>query len=182
MICWILPNYIVNTFFSSQNPAAAASSWAELDVLILAGTIGHVSSLSASSFIEEEHQTWYFLINTLCLALCQEICRHYFLAKDGDPQLPSAAKPIPEEGKGTSSRHWDDVGLSPGDLKTGKAASAGNGSRSEKWMALVTPWIILVSCRLLRSLNQTGVQWAHRPDLGHWLTRYVFDLFCNWNI
>jgi len=40
----------------------------------------------------------------------------------------------------------------------------------EKWMVLASPWVILTCCRLLRSLNQTGVQWAHRPDLGHWLT------------
>nr|XP_020670568.1 GPI ethanolamine phosphate transferase 2 isoform X1 [Pogona vitticeps] len=159
-----------NPRHSTKNPAASASSWSELDILILAGTIGHVSSLSASSFIEEEHQTWYFLINTLCLALCQEICRHYFLAKECDYQLPSAARPISEEGKGTSSQHWNDVSLLQDDLKTGKATSPENISSSEKWMALVTPWIILVCCRLLRSLNQTGVQWAHRPDFGHWLT------------
>lgn len=47
---------------------------------------------------------------------------------------------------------------------------------SEKWMGLASPLIILICCRLLRSLNQTGVQWAHRPDFGHWLTRWVSEL------
>jgi ethanolaminephosphotransferase len=36
---------------------------------------------------------------------------------------------------------------------------------------LASPWLVLLCCRLLRSLNQTGVQGAHRPDFSHWLTR-----------
>ncbi|KAH0628436.1 hypothetical protein JD844_009602 [Phrynosoma platyrhinos] len=173
LLCVILSaveKEFVNSNQPAKNPAASTSSWSELDVLILAGTIGHVSSLGASSFIEEEHQTWYFLINTLCLALCQEICRHYFLAKECDIQLLSAAKPSSEEKKEVSSHHRNDVDLFQDDLKMGKVTSIENISGSEKWMALLTPWVILTCCRLLRSLNQTGVQWAHRPDFGHWLT------------
>ncbi|XP_054842267.1 GPI ethanolamine phosphate transferase 2 isoform X1 [Eublepharis macularius] len=153
-----------------KNPAASTSSWSELDVLILAGTIGHVTSLGASSFIEEEHQTWYFLINTLCLALCQDICRHYFLAKEHDLQLPSTAQMSPAEVRGTSSHPMKDVELLQDDLKKTRFPLSESAGGSEKWMALATPWVILICCRLLRSLNQTGVQWAHRPDFGHWLT------------
>lgn len=180
MTCWSLPRWCWReTLLSSQNPVASTSSgWSEFDALILAGTIGHVSSLGASSFIEEEHQTWYFLLNTLCLALCQEIGRHYFLAKEWDPQLPLASKAGSEEVKGTSS-YFKNVDLSQNDTKTGKLPSRENAKSSEKWMALATPWVILICCRLLRSLNQTGVQWAHRPDFGHWLTRCIFELFCN---
>lgn len=169
--------HIFCPLLSSQNPAASASSWSELDVLILAGTIGHVTSLGASSFIEEEHQTWYFLVSTLCLALCQNICRHYFLAKEHDLQLPSTAKPSAAEIRGTSSHPKSDVDFSQDDVKRAKPSQSENVGGSEKWMALATPWIILICCRLLRSLNQTGVQWAHRPDFGHWLTRYIFELF-----
>ncbi|XP_061490046.1 GPI ethanolamine phosphate transferase 2 isoform X2 [Rhineura floridana] len=173
LLCIILSaleKAFVNPKQLAKNPAAATSSWSELDVLILAGTIGHVSSLGASSFIEEEHQTWYFLINTLCLALCQEICRHYFLAKDCDLQLLSMAKPNPEEVKGACYHHKNDTDFLADCLKTSKAVSSENVRGSEKWMALATPWVILICCRLLRSLNQTGVQWAHRSDFGHWLT------------
>ncbi|XP_062985180.1 GPI ethanolamine phosphate transferase 2 isoform X1 [Elgaria multicarinata webbii] len=160
----------VNPKHPAKNPAASTSSWSELDALILAGTIGHVSSLAASSFIEEEHQTWYFLINTLCLALGQEICRHHFLAKECDLQLLSAVRRGSGESKGIPCHREDDVDVLQGDMKTGKFTSSANATGSEKWMALATPWVILICCRFLRSLNQTGVQWAHRPDLGHWLT------------
>ncbi|KAM4586047.1 GPI ethanolamine phosphate transferase 2 [Fundulus diaphanus] len=123
-------------------------SLSELDVLLLAGTVGHTLSLAASSFVEEEHQTWYFLLNTLCLAVFQDVCRKYFREQRGsgdeeDHLLPSkdshsSAHPKPE-------------------------------IISEKWLALATPPFTLVCCRLLRSLNQTGVQWAHLPDVSHWL-------------
>lgn len=146
-------------------------------MLILAGTIGHVLSLGASSFIEEEHQTWYFLINTLCLALCQELCRNHFLLKECDLQLGTTMKQnFDSIGEASECKNIDVQAAS--NSKLGKAASSAEFVKgSDKWISLASPWIILICCRLLRSLNQTGVQWAHRPDFGHWLTRWVTDLF-----
>ncbi|KAF7240030.1 GPI ethanolamine phosphate transferase 2 [Varanus komodoensis] len=173
LLCVILAameKAFVNPTQALKNPAASTSSWSELDLLILAGTVGHVSSLAASSFIEEEHQTWYFLINTLCLALCQEVYGHYFLTKKRDLQLPSAIRSSSGESKGVPSCHKGDVDFLQADWKMSKFMSSESARGSEKWMALATPWVILISCRFLRSLNQTGIQWAHRSDLGHWLT------------
>ncbi|XP_076992275.1 GPI ethanolamine phosphate transferase 2, catalytic subunit isoform X3 [Tamandua tetradactyla] len=150
---------------SSKTLAHCGSRWSELDLLILSGTVGHVLSLGASSFIEEEHQTWYFLVNTLCLALCQELYSNYFLGADSDSPV--------EQGLGTAApalpftSHRSDVS----ECDRVHPASAFEMLRDyEKWMVLASPWAVLTCCRLLRSLNQTGVQWAHRPDLGHWLT------------
>ncbi|NXF37498.1 PIGG transferase, partial [Nyctibius bracteatus] len=157
-------------FFCLQNPVVSSSRWSEVDVLILAGTIGHVLSLGASSFIEEEHQTWYFLINTLCLVLCQELCRNNFLLKECDPQHSTTVKQNFDSIGETSECENIDI-LAAGDSKLGKATSSAEFIKgSDKWISLASPWIILICCRLLRSLNQTGVQWAHRPDFGHWLT------------
>ncbi|XP_070791556.1 GPI ethanolamine phosphate transferase 2 isoform X4 [Pituophis catenifer annectens] len=171
---WVIISFlemrVINSRQPLKNPPAAPSSWSELDVLILAGTIGHISSLGASSFIEEEHQTWYFLINTLCLALCQKICRHYFLTKDGDLQIPTTGKAKAEEMKETPSHYRSDIEITEDELKMGRGDNPVSVNTFEKWMALATPWLILIICRVLRSLNQTGVQWAHRPDFGHWLT------------
>lgn len=154
-----------------KNPAQSNSRWSELDLLILLGTVGHVLSLGASSFIEEEHQTWYFLVNTLCLALCHEICRNCFLGDDREPQVCShveggfagTAPALLDQNPSWDVLELDQVKKSPSSLD----ALRGH----ERWMVLASPWLILGCCRLLRPLNQTGVQWAHRPDLGHWLTR-----------
>uniref|UniRef100_A0A672F662 Phosphatidylinositol glycan anchor biosynthesis class G n=1 Tax=Salarias fasciatus TaxID=181472 RepID=A0A672F662_SALFA len=131
-----------------RNPLGPLWSLSELDVLLLAGTVGHTLSLAASSFVEEEHQTWYFLLNTLCLVVFQDVCRKYFREQRGpggdeEPILPSK------------------------DCRSSARPAA--GIYSERWLALATPPFTLLCCRLLRSLNQTGVQWAHLPDVGHWL-------------
>nr|XP_048707424.1 GPI ethanolamine phosphate transferase 2 isoform X5 [Caretta caretta] len=60
LMCVILSAFgkmIENPKLPAKNPAVSSSSWSELDVLILAGTVGYAVSLGASSFIEEEHQT-----------------------------------------------------------------------------------------------------------------------------
>uniref|UniRef100_A0A8B9G3L7 Phosphatidylinositol glycan anchor biosynthesis class G n=1 Tax=Amazona collaria TaxID=241587 RepID=A0A8B9G3L7_9PSIT len=170
LMCGIL-SAIAKTFDNSRlpvkNPVLSSSSWSEIDVLILAGTVGHVLSLGASSFVEEEHQTWYFLINTLCLVLCQELCRNNFLLKEYDPQHSTTVKQNSEEASG-----YKNIDIPAADnSKLSKTFTSDEFVRgSDKWVSLASPWIILICCRLLRSLNQTGVQWAHRPDFGHWLT------------
>ncbi|XP_044536798.1 GPI ethanolamine phosphate transferase 2 isoform X4 [Gracilinanus agilis] len=152
------------------NPAVSSSGWSELDLLILFGTLGHVLSLGASSFIEEEHQTWYFLINTLCLALGHEMFRSHFLGKDLDHNL-AVEQDIQKDAKNVLQYKNDYVDF-PETSKIYKTSSSMDllPKVYEKWLQLASPWFILICCRLLRTLNQTGVQWAHRLDFGHWLT------------
>ncbi|XP_033069255.1 GPI ethanolamine phosphate transferase 2 isoform X6 [Trachypithecus francoisi] len=164
-----LTNVLVGGNTSRKNPVHPSSRWSELDFLILLGTAGHVLSLGASSFVEEEHQTWYFLVNTLCLALSQETYRNYFLGDDSEPPCGLHV----EQGLDGATAAWQD-GSACDALERDKGHRSPSPSQvlrgHEKWMVLASPWLILACCRLLRSLNQTGVQWAHRPDLGHWLT------------
>ncbi|XP_051823438.1 GPI ethanolamine phosphate transferase 2 isoform X1 [Antechinus flavipes] len=172
LLCVIL-SLLTNTFENvrppAKNQAASSSSWSGLDLLILFGTLGHVLSLGASSFIEEEHQTWYFLINTLCLALGHEMCRNHFLGKDFDHNLTMEGDFQKDTEKILQYKN-DHVDV-PEYNKTHKLPSSLELSEGyEKWLELASPWLILICCRLLRSLNQTGVQWAHRSDFGHWLT------------
>ncbi|XP_054890154.1 GPI ethanolamine phosphate transferase 2 isoform X2 [Poeciliopsis prolifica] len=133
---------------SPVQSTGGAWSLSELDVLLLAGTVGHTLSLAASSFVEEEHQTWYFLLNTLCLAVFQDVCRKYFREQRGSRDEEEHL--LPSKDSHPSAHPKQEV-------------------VSEKWLALATPPFTLLCCRLLRSLNQTGVQWAHLPDVSHWL-------------
>ncbi|XP_056626431.1 GPI ethanolamine phosphate transferase 2 [Triplophysa dalaica] len=139
---------------TSTKTPTKGSGWtlSELDVVLLVGTVGHTLSLASSSFIEEEHQTWFFLLNTLCLAVFQDVCRKYFREQEegGEEESFSSFSPAVE------------LGMSAG---------------SEKWLALATPLLTLTCCRLLRSLNHTGVQWAHLPDFGHWLNSGDHKMF-----
>ncbi|XP_007497036.1 GPI ethanolamine phosphate transferase 2 isoform X5 [Monodelphis domestica] len=170
VIVALLTKTFENVRPSAQNLAASSSGWSELDLLILFGTLGHVLSLGASSFIEEEHQTWYFLINTLCLALGHEVFRNHFLGKDLDHNL-AVEQNIKKNAKNVLQYKNDYVDV-PETSKIYKASSSMEllPKVYEKWLQLASPWFILICCRLLRTLNQTGVQWAHRLDFGHWLT------------
>ncbi|XP_044536800.1 GPI ethanolamine phosphate transferase 2 isoform X5 [Gracilinanus agilis] len=170
VIVALLTRTFENVRPSAQNPAVSSSGWSELDLLILFGTLGHVLSLGASSFIEEEHQTWYFLINTLCLALGHEMFRSHFLGKDLDHNL-AVEQDIQKDAKNVLQYKNDYVDF-PETSKIYKTSSSMDllPKVYEKWLQLASPWFILICCRLLRTLNQTGVQWAHRLDFGHWLT------------
>ncbi|XP_042528702.1 GPI ethanolamine phosphate transferase 2 isoform X1 [Dipodomys spectabilis] len=152
-----------------KNVAHPSSGWSEVDHLLLLGTVGHVLSLGASSFVEEEHQTWYFLVNTLCLALSQETCRSYFLGDSCEPPRAFHVEQQPEGAIVTLRESTGDEGAEP--VREGEGPSQPQTQRGHKqWAVLASPWLVLICCRLLRSLNQTGVQGAHRPDFGHWLT------------
>ncbi|XP_034453592.1 GPI ethanolamine phosphate transferase 2 [Hippoglossus hippoglossus] len=151
LISMVTRRLLQGTKIHGKSPLrSSGSEWSlsELDVLLLAGTIGHTLGLAASSFVEEEHQTWYFLLSTLCLAIFQDVCRKYFREQSG-------------------SRDEEELILPSKDGHPSAHPKA--GMYSEKWLALATPPFTLLCCRLLRSLNQTGVQWAHLPDVGHWL-------------
>ena len=165
----ILP--VVKNLPSSAGGPRNVGSIPGSGLLSFLGTVGHVLSLGASSFIEEEHQTWYFLVNTLCLALCHQIYRKCLLGDDCAPQhCPHTGEEfdgvaVALQGKRAGPEGWE-LSRAPADPSSLEALRG-----SERWMVLASPWLVLACCRLLRSLNQTGVQWAHRPDLGHWLTR-----------
>lgn len=152
---------------SNEVTNSGMQSWSELDILLLVGTLGHVISMGSSSFIEEEHQTWYFLVSTLCLALSQEMCRKYFLVKKGYLS-DSAVFNQAEEEEAYINEIYD---AHKKELQEEKLPIITRFIKNnEKWIALSSPGFILICCRLLRPLNQTGVQWIHRPDFGHWLT------------
>ncbi|XP_038948536.1 GPI ethanolamine phosphate transferase 2 isoform X6 [Rattus norvegicus] len=155
-----------------KNATVASSGWSEVNLLLLLGTVGHVLSLGASSFVEEEHQTWYFLINTLCLALSQETCRSYFLGDDCEPQHHFQVEQKCVNVLACTLQDSTSCSTPESESDTaGKRASLLEAHRSCKWWTvLASPWLVLICCRLLRSLNQTGVQGAHRPDFSHWLT------------
>lgn len=56
-------------FHFYQNPPLTIT-----EVSLIGGSILHTYSLASSSFVEEEHQTWYFNTMTLMLGVCLSCC------------------------------------------------------------------------------------------------------------
>ncbi|XP_048757530.2 GPI ethanolamine phosphate transferase 2-like isoform X2 [Ostrea edulis] len=120
--------------------------------LLIVGTFLHTLSLLSSSFVEEEHQTWYFLSTSIHsihfisqlstthpLPLCENTHRHL-----------NSSKNHLENG---TTFYIDPMNLFT--YKTRKMA--------------LEVFVLLLTARLSRSLNQTGNKWLHLPDIEDWL-------------
>jgi ethanolaminephosphotransferase len=57
--------------------------------IFVVGTLLHLISLSSSSFIEEEHQVWYFLWLTFAVVVLYELCCALFSKKPSGPVYKS---------------------------------------------------------------------------------------------
>ena len=126
------------------------------------GLLLHNISLLSTSFIEEEHQTWYFLTTTYHFVLLYKI----YLKN-------TSARLYEETSLNTSG---PDVASSTRNLVTGQVNSKQDlkdhvGERTDKTSGRtsVCVFILLLCDRTLRSWNQTGIKWADQPDVEDWL-------------
>lgn len=120
---------------------------------LIAGTLLHTVSLLSSSYVEEEHQTWYFLSTSihilhlmsviLTMNTNQHPCNASFNSSTSNHFLRSCPKSDVESDQGS---HSDKV-------------------RQE----VLNTAVLLLAARLMRSWNQTGNKWLHLPDIGDWL-------------
>lgn len=170
--------------------ASAPSSPFTWGMLATAGTLLHGVSIISTSFLEEEHQTWYFLTVTFLTILFASIVNDMASTKLGmaasirkgffsksrspSPKRRGSAKDgtdlqrrkISEEEIDAS---WDFVELESEDDVAVEDRKARKYTRDCE----IRTSRMLVSCllahRMLRSLNQTGIQSANVSDVGDWL-------------
>lgn len=132
----------------------------ETNIFLLLGNALYVISLFSSSFIEEEHQTWYFLTVSyfiLCLYSTFEIseesnelkcnCQLYLYTTS---KISSSKMELPlhnRSQKESCIKHLIFV-------------------KNHKF--LISLVLILLN-RILRSWNRSGVKWAHLSDIGDYL-------------
>ncbi|GAB1601114.1 GPI ethanolamine phosphate transferase 2-like [Argonauta hians] len=122
-----------------------------ISVFLVLGTILHSVSLMSSSFIEEEHQTWYFLTSSLFAITCW--CLVSRLLPEWRPRESSPNTSVPSH---ISYQHLPQRILNSFHrikvhLKSCAAA-----------------FLLLVMCRTQRLWNNTGDKWRDLPDLGDW--------------
>lgn len=112
---------------------------------LIGATLFHAASYASSSFIEEEHQLWYYMTITLLLALFVMWFRKFKSASW------FSAKRSTEPSTSDIGFNWQLI----------------------KWCQtyyLEVCWIVvLVGQIFLRRLNQTGDKWLSVPDIGDWL-------------
>ncbi|GAB1868560.1 GPI ethanolamine phosphate transferase 2 [Camponotus japonicus] len=108
------------------------------------GALLHVASLAGSSFIEEEHQTWYFFWCTTVSYFLYRCFRRLLVCERYD--LTSDLR-----------------------MRTGMDRRYRNSRHSRHVELCAKLLLVLIGHRVLRKLNSTGDKWAHLPDLARWL-------------
>ena len=148
-------------------------------MFLLGGTAFHTASLLSSSFVEEEHQTWYFLTVSACVLIGLEHWRRSAAPNADDVDIVDYAT-VKHARKELSANPYKQIDTryrrtieerrvcvderrnkSTDFVVTGKSVVTCVGS-------LVA---VLVCCRVSRTWNQTGDKWSHLPDVGDWLVR-----------
>ncbi|XP_074640189.1 GPI ethanolamine phosphate transferase 2, catalytic subunit-like [Tubulanus polymorphus] len=117
-------------------------------ILLILGTLGHALSLMSSSFVEEEHQTWYFFTTTVYIAMFARLVQMHFVNIE-------------------TSQINDD---SCENFLLVKEDST-NGKQNSRFIDYIFIGSVFILNRILRAWNQTGDKWSHLPDIGDWLVR-----------
>ena len=165
----------------------------------LVGCIGlHSLSLLSSSFVEEEHQTWYFFTSTLhALLLLYPIAS--LTVWYGLPRVSESTR--------TAQQYLGDSISGSNSCQNSGSSSSGSFTRirnrvrseevhliycqekkrdtaqpqelsGEQCVKMVVSLVgILLLFRILRRWNQTGNKWLDIPDVGDWLCRWVCQPF-----
>lgn len=110
---------------------------------VILGTLLHTLSLASSSFVEEEHQTWYFMTHTFLLIVCI-----MSLKKRQNEQWFLNAELLKIENQPKRITVWGVF---------------------ERFFFEFN-WFVLFGLLLIgRRLNQTGDKWLSLPDIGDFL-------------
>ncbi|CAH0713229.1 unnamed protein product, partial [Brenthis ino] len=113
-----------------------------IDYLLICGTLFHSWSFFGTSFIEEEHMTWYYFWNTLMFFV---LIRTIVVVVMYFTKRLSGATEFQE--KPELENKMSLVGVS-----------------------VVPQWVLLIALhRYLRTMNQTGDRWMFLPDTADWL-------------
>ncbi|CAH1242969.1 PIGG [Branchiostoma lanceolatum] len=164
-----------------------------------AGVMLHSVSLGSSSLVEEEHQTWYFLQTTLFFLFmmanplqthkrpitCDNTTTarsHLDLVQDTDDTENDI---MYKQRRAFSDGKQKDDGRNVKKTTEKKSSQLENNAPSECgsltqqgyvrksgcMRKMVAVLALLLTSRLLRSWNQTGIVWADQPDIGDWFVR-----------
>ncbi|XP_060084233.1 GPI ethanolamine phosphate transferase 2-like [Ylistrum balloti] len=175
VVCWSVKDLVVKflQFWSvRKSKEGSCDPWgvfSPLGVVLTLGTIIHTLSLLSSSYVEEEHQTWYFYTVTihlliLVLILCSHTSQGYFRQV-----CKSACNP--KQTYNTYGTDYRESGQIEKQMELEKEEKHSNQVTGFPGHPLMATIFVLFLCRVLRTWNQTGNKWLDRPDVGDWLLR-----------
>ena len=166
---------------------------------LLLGGLSHTISLLASSFVEEEHQTWYFFSLTAFIIITARVSlawlRHLFedshlkessydsfkrqydvvTESHYDERLSNQRESVPKLQAAKRETCVDYAEFATGeDIETvtrETEVTRGEDVEPGSGFHVARLCVMLILTRVARSWNRTGDKWAHLPDVGDWLIR-----------
>ncbi|XP_059060860.1 GPI ethanolamine phosphate transferase 2 [Achroia grisella] len=133
--------FIAKTAIENTKNLTTLNDFNIMDYLLIFGTVFHSWSFFGTSFIEEEHMTWYFLWNTLMLFI---LLRTVVVVIMYVGKMFIGATEVQEKPELYKKMDFN-IGLLP-------------------------KWVLLIALhRYLRTMNQTGDRWLFLPDTADWL-------------
>ncbi|XP_026728933.1 GPI ethanolamine phosphate transferase 2 isoform X2 [Trichoplusia ni] len=134
--------FLIKTGFERIKDLSPLNDLNAIDYLLILGTLFHSWSFFGTSFIEEEHMTWYFFWNTLMFFVLVKTLMVFTLYVS---KLWVGATEVQDKPE----------------LKL-RMANVGVG--------ILPKWVLLIALhRYLRTMNQTGDRWLFLPDTADWL-------------
>ncbi|XP_046846376.1 GPI ethanolamine phosphate transferase 2-like isoform X1 [Xenia sp. Carnegie-2017] len=128
---------------------------------LLLGILLHNISLLSTSFIEEEHQTWYFLTTTYHSIVFFKICSERWKMNYQFCSPDNVKRPT----NNTSSSESTDKIVLRNNMSNLKVCD----HTSTVTITALCVFFLLICDRTLRSWNQTGIKWSEEPDIEDWL-------------
>lgn len=142
----IVTIFIVTIFIETSNRSNVPATLYDSKFIrfLIVGTLFHTFSLASSSFVEEEHQTWYFFTHTFLFIIC---------------------------GMSLKKRQSDQWFLNVELLKSDNRMKRWNVRVFFEKFFFEFIWFVLFGMLLVgRRLNQTGDKWLSLPDIGDFLS------------
>ncbi|XP_053615145.1 GPI ethanolamine phosphate transferase 2 isoform X2 [Plodia interpunctella] len=142
--------FITKTAIEKTRDLTTLKDLNSIDYLLILGTLFHAWSFFGTSFIEEEHMTWYFLWNTLMFFVLMRtfVLLVMYLAKI----IVVRATEVQDK-----PELYKKINVS---------------------IAVLPKWVLLIGLhRYLRTMNQTGDRWLFLPDTADWLHEPGHELY-----
>lgn len=178
VLIFVLANvHTSNVHNCLQNLVYSLAEKSPTEIFLLFGILLHNVSLLSTSFIEEEHQTWYFMTTTYHLIL---FCLVYIQCTPSvEQQGVEMSENFSDAAQETNFKNFSKDNVEKNVLKAAncdpksKVRLRGHFDKrhdqNSPGETLFMLLVLLCCDRILRSWNQTGIKWADQPDVGDWL-------------
>jgi ethanolamine phosphate transferase 2 subunit G len=135
---------------------------------LIFGCTFHTFSVASSSFIEEEHQTWYYLCNTVFIVLMLLEVKKVLNVFERPEIIFTVLSTMNVKSPKIFGKLYNRIASA----QTAPSPNQNTVEALKNLHNLVIKWTFFFIVHIiLRRLNQTGDKFLNTPDIGDWLVQ-----------